>query len=202
MRLISESIRRQGQRLLDQQCWNWGRDIVGTEGNLLLKAGFTKQRPPPGRTGSTRYSIELSDGGCLVLWGFGVFFGTAEKGGVYLGRFQFEPRWLPVAAIDRPIWRPDLVPAGQTPPAPAVTVELTAAVAMRIAGYEEWTLARYGLEYRCRVLRAWKEAEESLAPQLLPGAWRGLADQLAAAESRNEQGSPTHPRKCPVQRRS
>lgn len=77
---ISGALQRQGQELLHQQCWNWGRDIVRPEGNLLLEAGFVKQRPPEGIAGSTRYALRLADGGCWMLWGFGFFYATPELG--------------------------------------------------------------------------------------------------------------------------
>ena len=173
--LISGALRRQGQKLLHQQCWNWGRDIVRSEGNLLLEAGFVKQRPPDGESGSTRYTLALAGGGSLMLWGFGLYYGTAQQGGVYLSRYQFQPQWLPWAAAERPIWKPDMIPVAQTPPSPRIPVELTIAAARRIADYEEWALALCGLEYRCGVLRQWKQAAKALPPQGLPPAWRALA---------------------------
>jgi len=172
------ALRRQGQRLLHQQCWNWGRDIVRPEGNLLLEAGFLKRRPPEGETGSTCYTLELPDGDSLLLWGFGLMYRTPRQGCVYLNRYQFRPDWLPLEAVQEPIWRPDRIPAPQTPPSPRVPVELTAAAARRIADYEERTLARCGLEYRCAVLREWKQPAKRLPPETLPQAWRELAEAI------------------------
>ena len=48
----------------------------------------------------------------------------------------------------------------------------------RNADYEEWALARYGLEYRRAVLRQWKRPSRRLPPQALPQAWRALADAI------------------------
>ena len=64
---ISGPRRRKGQELLHQQCWNWGRDIVRSEGNLLLEAGFLKRRPPGEEAGSSCYTLALSDGDSLML---------------------------------------------------------------------------------------------------------------------------------------
>ena len=175
---ISETFRRKGQELLHRQCWNWGRDIVRPEGNLLLEAGFLKRRPPEGEAGSTCYTLALSGGDSLMLWGFGLLYGTPRRGGVYLNRYEFRPDWLPSETIQRPIWKSDMIPAGQPPPSLRVPVALTVAAIRRIADYEEWVLARFGLEYRCAVLRQWKEPSAHLPPQTLPQAWRALADAI------------------------
>ena len=172
---ISGASRRKGQELLDRQCWNWGRDIVRPEGNLLLEAGFLKRRPPEGRVGSSCYTLALPDGDRLMLWGFGLLYGTLRKGGVYLNRYQFRPVWLLSEAVQEPIWKPDSIPTAQTPPSPRVPVDLTVAAIRRIADYEEWVLARCGLEYRRAVLRQRKRPSKRLPPQTLPQAWRALA---------------------------
>ena len=175
---ISGASRRKGQVLLHRQCWNWGRDIVRPEGNLLLEAGFLKRRPPEGEVGSSCYTLALPDGDRLMLWGFGLLYGTSGKGGVHLNRYQFRPVWLPSETLHEPIWKPDTIPAAQTPPSPRVPVDLTVAAIRRIADYEEWALAHCGLEYRRAVLRQWKRPSERLPPQALPQAWRALADAI------------------------
>jgi len=170
--------RRKGQKLLHQQCWNWGRDIVRPQGNLLLEAGFLKRRPPEGEVGSSCYTLALPDGDRLLLWGFGLLYATPLLGGVYLNRYEFQPRWLPSESVQEPIWKPDMIPTAQTPPSPCVPMELAVAAARRIADYEEWALARCGLEYRCAVLRQWKQASKGVPPQMLPQAWRSLAEEI------------------------
>ncbi|MDE2662153.1 MAG: hypothetical protein OXI39_04045 [Gemmatimonadota bacterium] len=178
MNPISASLRSKGQRLLHRQCWNWGRDIVRREGNLLLEAGFLKRRPPEGEAGSSCYTLALPGGDSLVLWGFGLLYGTPQRGGVYLNRYQFRPAWLPSKTIPGQIWKPDMIPAGSAPPSLRVPLDLTVAAIRRVADYEEWALARCGLEYRRAVLRQWKGPSERLPPQELPQAWRTLADAI------------------------
>ena len=175
---ISGASRRKGQELLDRQCWNWGRDIVRPEGNLLLEAGFFRRRPPEGEAGSSCYTLALPDGDSLMLWGFGILYGTLRKGGVYLNRYQFRPVWLPSETVQEPIWKPATIPTAQTPPSPRVPVDLTVAAIRRMADYEEWALARCGLEYRRAALRRWKRHSKRLPPQALPQAWRALADGI------------------------
>ena len=175
---ISGPRRRKGLELLHRQCWNWGRDIVRPEGNLLLEAGFLKRQPPKEVPGSSCYTLAPPDGDILILWGFGLLYGTPHKGGVYLNRYQFRPIWLPSETIQMPIWRPDMIPTGQAPPSLRTPVDLTVAAIRRIANYEEWALARCGLEYRRAVLRQWKWPSKQLPPQSLPQAWRTLADAI------------------------
>jgi hypothetical protein len=178
---ISAAVRRLGQRLLHQQCWNWGRDIVRPEGNLLLEAGFSRQRAPEGETGSSRYELATDEGGVVLLWGFGLYFGDAANGGIYLNRYQFQPEWLPLERVRPPLWRPDMVPKGQKPPSARLPLDLASRAALQIADYEEWVLLRCGLEYRRRVLCEWKQAAKGLPPQTLPQSWRDLAGDLAAS---------------------
>ena len=186
---VSGPRRSKGQELLNQQCWNWGRDIVRPEGNLLLEAGFLRQRPPEGEAGSSCYTLALPNGDSLMLWGFGLLYGTPREGGVYLNRYEFRPVWLPSETIHGRVWKPDMIPAGQTPPSLRVPVDLTVAAIRRIADYEEGALAHCGLEYRRAVLRQWKQASEQLPPHTLPRAWRALADAIDG-----------HPRPEPVEK--
>ena len=175
---VSGPRRRMGQELLHRQCWNWGRDIVRPEGNLLLEAGFHRRRTPEGEAGSSCYTLALPGGDSLMLWGFGLLYGTPQKGGVYLNRYQFRPVWLPSETLQGPIWKPGMIPAAQAPPSLRIPVDLTVAAIRRIADYEEWALARCGLEYRRAVLRQWKQPSGQLPPQALPQAWRTLADAI------------------------
>ena len=175
---ISGASRRKGQELLNRQCWNWGRDIERPEGNLLLEAGFFRRRPPEGEAGSSCYTLALPNGDSLMLWGFGLLYGTPLRGGVYLNRYQFRPVWVPSETVQEPIWKPDTIPTAQTPPSPRIPVDLTVAAIRRIADYEEWALAHCGLEYRRAVLRQWKRPSEQPPPQAVPQAWRALADAI------------------------
>ena len=188
---VSGPRRRKGQQLLHQQCWNWGQDIVRPEGNLLLEAGFLKQRPPEGEAGSTCYTLALPDGDSLMLWGFGLLYGTPQMGGVYLNRYQFRPVWLPSETIQGPIWKPTMIPTGQVPPSLRIPVDLTVAAIRRVADYEEWILAHCGLEYRRAVLREWKRPSEKLPPQTFPNAWRTLADAIDGQPHREPVEQPS-----------
>jgi hypothetical protein len=88
---INASIQEVARRLLDHQCWVLGRDILSPCGNLLCEFGFEPLRCPKG--GLTQYELNDAIDGCshIYLWGFGVYFGSAEEG-IFLGRSDFKPR--------------------------------------------------------------------------------------------------------------
>lgn len=173
--------RRRAERLLHQQCWNWGRDIVRPEGNLLLEAGFERQRPPERVIGSTHYKLVLQGGGSWMLWGFGFFYGNPQLGGIYVNRYRFKPHWMNLEDVEGPIWKPDMVPPAVSPPSTSVPWELVAEAALRIADYEDWAIERCGVEYRNDVFEQWRDSRKGIAPEQLPAAWRALALRINPA---------------------
>jgi hypothetical protein len=100
-----ERLVSRGTKLLSQQLWYWGCDVRRPEGNLLLDHGFARTRPSEGVQGSTIYALEPTPGAQVILWGFGVFFGRGELGGLFLNRFRFEPLLSEGAALAPAIWR-------------------------------------------------------------------------------------------------
>ena len=80
--------------LLSQQVWCWGRDILRPDGNWLIEVGFDRIEPPDDREGcSSVYSLALPNDRCVVLRGFGVFYGDICHGGVFLRRYEFRPKY-------------------------------------------------------------------------------------------------------------
>ncbi|NBX77703.1 MAG: hypothetical protein EBQ92_14235 [Proteobacteria bacterium] len=86
------------------QFWIFGQDIKNQEGNFLLNKGFKRTRARGKRlTSSSAY--ELSKGDFYIcLWGFGVFFGVKELGGIYLSRHDLEPYFSSVWHQPKPYW--------------------------------------------------------------------------------------------------
>ena len=92
--------------LLSQQVWCWGRDILRPEGNWLLQNGFVCIKPPAERDGcSSVYTLQLPRGRCVVLRGFGAFYGDQRCGGVFLPRYEFRPRYTKHATLEHPLVR-------------------------------------------------------------------------------------------------
>lgn len=172
--------------LFSQQIWCWGQDIVRPEGNWLLDVGFERIEPPVDRADSPSiYQLEPAPGRCLVLRGFGVFYGDQVHGGVFLPRYRFEPRYtsqprlrnLPWTTADLPDMRRP-APSEQTA-ADALVSDLTA----WIHRYEQRIADQLGVGYRKASLTKWKDKEpSSLSAEDMPKAWAALS--LAFTETR------------------
>lgn len=104
--LLPQFIRQQGAALMHQQCWLWGQDVKRPQENVLLDYGFTRHRAPETECtrGCTGYELLLPDGRAIVLWGFGLFLGDRDLGGMYVKRYGFSPRWLKESRLSLPIW--------------------------------------------------------------------------------------------------
>ncbi len=102
-------VRRFGGRLMEQQVWCWGRDVEYPDGNLLMQYGFERHRDSDTADRSTCYRLDHDDLH-ICLWGFGMFFGSRELGGLYLDRFDFCPTWAPVESLSSQIHWPDELP--------------------------------------------------------------------------------------------
>lgn len=143
--------------LLNQQFWLWGQDIRRPEGNLLTEHGFVPERPVEGVRGSTRYELALEGGRVVVLWGFGLFYGDPDRGGLYLGRFRLAPRlggWEP----PRGVWEPSRLPRFASPRGGEEwrrAGDLLIPALAWIGRYEAWIATTAGAEYRRRCLAPW-----------------------------------------------
>jgi hypothetical protein len=165
--------------LLDQQMWCWGRDIVRSEGNLLLQFGFRKERPPANTSGCSAYVLTPFPGCQMILWGFGLFFGLASSGGLFLRRYEFNPVWTRLPALPVIVWRPEGLPAFQPPrsiPEQNCTQRLLTAAVRWIAGYEQWVLDMAGVEYRRLCLREWHK--RIIPAERVPDEWRRIAERV------------------------
>ena len=99
--------------LLSQQIWCWGCDIMRPEGNWLIEIGFNRIEPPDNRKDCPSvYSLELPRGQSVVLRGFGVFFGDSAHGGIFVPRYEFQPKYTKSATLDRPPWSDEDLPIG------------------------------------------------------------------------------------------
>jgi hypothetical protein len=86
---VSTPASRRAAKLVDQQFWLWGRDVMHDEGNGLIRAGFVKLPAPEGRPGCSCY--EWNDGKSLLrLWGFGLIYARNDHA-IVLPREVFGP---------------------------------------------------------------------------------------------------------------
>jgi len=178
--------------LLSQQVWCWGRDILRPEGNWLLEIGFDRIEPPAERKGcSSVYTLALPRGRCVVLRGFGVFYGDRQRGGVFLPRYEFRPKYTTHATLECPPWSDEDLPNLSSPThsqRTACTI-LTLELIDWIRSYEVTIVEQLGIEYRRSTLLQWNNGKRFFVPaEHLASAWRELSLRVAAnfdAYSRN-----------------
>ncbi len=154
---LPRDVRRRAERLLDQQMWCFGRDVSAGSGNLLLEYGFERDRAPDDRPGSTAYRLRLDDA-TIVLWGWAVFFGSDDHGGLLLKRFEFNPAWRSEGAPPERVWSrselPKFARPGRTDDWRRAAKALYA-LQDWLAHYERWVIERAGLAYREECVSAW-----------------------------------------------
>ncbi len=172
------SVMKFAEQLLTQQLWCWGQDVKCPDGNLLLEYGFARHRGPVVKpAGSTCYCLE--QGSIQInLWGFGIFFGKQNDGGVFLDRYKFQPQWTEQAKLESVVhWRHKL--AGFSQPRQPAEWHKTGQLCIRllnwIAEYECWVRKLKGAFYREECLKNWNKP--CLNPCLMSEAWRFLGQK-------------------------
>ncbi|MDM4015678.1 hypothetical protein [Roseiconus lacunae] len=169
--------------LLSQQAWCWGRDIMRPEGNWLLEIGFNRLEPPADRKDcSSVYVLDLPKRRCVVLRGFGVFYGDHQRGGVFLPRYEFQPRFTKQGTLACPPWSNKDLPKLRPPRRSQrdVCAALTLALIDWIRQYEVTITEQLGIDYRRTTLLNWDDGENSFTPaEAFASAWRKMSFHLA-----------------------
>jgi hypothetical protein len=173
-------VRVRALRLLDQQLWCLGRDVCAN-GNLLLRYGFTRHRPPDPAGGGSEYAWrDEASNVCVTMWGYGVHLAHAREAGLFLKRYSFAPRWTP----------PDWIPCARfhvnawKKARGARTPEEADALARRLidlshwfARYETWIAEVCPATYRADCLSQWHK-EAITPPDRIAEEWTHLADHF------------------------
>lgn len=165
-------------RLLNQQFWCWGRDASRPEGNGLLAAGGMRLAPPAGWQAGSCYRWEDRRGRRVVLWGFGLFFGSDGLGGIFLRRGRFGPLSSVSAGWPDPCWRLDEFPETHCPVTADEqrrSLQLLGEALDWIRLYEERVLLDWGVAYRTACLNEWQAAGPA---ERIPQAWAALAQAI------------------------
>ena len=177
--------------LFDQQMWCWGQDVRRPEGNALLLYGLARDTPPAASRLGSVYHLSPEAGSRLILTGFGVFYGRAGLGSLYLARQRFSPFLLRRAALPDPCWKVHAVPPHRPPQTKREQerVRLLMGQALSwIADYEEWIGQELGSEYREKCVAGW--FKQTLPAGSMAGEWRRLAGcyhtNTVAAEAAQE----------------
>lgn len=162
--------------LFDQQLWCWGRDVSAAPENLLLRSGLQCARPHEGTRASSAYSAQFSDGGQVILWGFGCFYGESDLGGVFLQRYGFMPLYTHLERLST-VYRLEELPHLAVP---STAHELHAVRSLLgnlldwFAEYEHWIAESQGLTYRERCLK--ERPKKAVVPaQRMAREWELLA---------------------------
>ena len=189
---VSESIGlEQAASLLSQQIWCWGQDIMRPQGNWLLEFGFDRIEPPADRAECPSiYKLALPHGRRVLLRGFGVFYGDQKQGGVYLPRYEFQPRYIKHADLANEPWtKADLPKLRRSGKArrPACTA-LVQDLIDWIWRYELHTAAHLGIEYRRKTLLEWDDGTRPVvsAEDLAP-AWCALSGLFSSDFDRSRR---------------
>ena len=151
------TVRNFGSNLLAQQLWCWGRDIECSGGNLLMQFGFERHRYRGDSDRSTCYRLD-DDELHICMWGFGMFFGCRDLGGLFLGRFDFRPKWAPVESLSLDIHRAADLPGFARPSGGSqwqCARKLWTSLLQWIADYERWVKGSAGAEYRQKCVETW-----------------------------------------------
>ena len=168
------TVRRFGEKLLGQQLWCWGRDIEHSDENLLMRFGFTKHRDSDCEARSTCYRLD-QDQLHVALWGFGMFLGRRDLGGLFLGRFDFCPDWAPIESVSLSVHWPDELPIFARPYGQDQwqrARELWASLLLWISEYERWIVKTAGIEYRRQCVASW--LRRFVRADRMSQAWRFL----------------------------
>lgn len=173
---------QQAATLMNEQCWCWGKDIRYGEGNLLLTYGFRRDRAPSPNMGSNMYSLHLSPTQVVVLWGWGLFYGEASRGAVFIGRNGFAPLLTLAPTIPTPIFSSGDLPSLRIPTTETeyqLTGYLTGTALRWVAGYEAWISPIAGESHRLACLAEWRKrpVEQVVSAHL----WGQIADEIERA---------------------
>lgn len=189
-RCLPAIVRRRGTCLLNQQFWLWGQDIRRKGGNLLLRHGFERVRPPEGVQGSRCYTLQLDENRTMALWGFGLFYGDPSLGGLYVSRFGLSPLLSESGEPPVAVWSPAHLTSFAQPANARewVRVRPLLIAALRwISAYESWILEEMGPAYRYDCLAGWSRpfcaADEGAAQ------WLRLAHRCDASLRRESAPS-------------
>jgi hypothetical protein len=165
---------RCASRHMQQQCWLWGCDIRHGDGNLLIEYGFTRYRPKNPLDGSSLY-VHATTTYTVMLWGFGMYVGDEEHGGVFIFRHVFDP--IAVRHPNHSVCTPDAIIKTACPPT-HIHHEYTVTALAWLVAYEAWVVERMGLDYRQQSIANWPKQTLQTQYQTFIDDWRHCAQAV------------------------
>ena len=168
-----------GELLLHHQCWFFGRDIHHPQENLLIRRGFERCGVIEGQTGSNCYRLRGEPPFEVNLWGWGIFFGNASLGGIFIKRFDFRPRLFENGKLAAPVFKSEHLSSNFRPRTDAEIARarhLTVDFIRWIVRYEEWIEAECGKSWRRKNLREWDKS--AFPARKIKHNWRELENKI------------------------
>ncbi|MFO1043330.1 MAG: hypothetical protein U0941_16175 [Planctomycetaceae bacterium] len=170
-RIGIDAVDRTG-KLLDQQCWLWGQDVVRLSANGLVSFGFQRHAPPFGSEKISCYTLTDSRLRHVGLWGFGAFYGRTGVVGIFLKRYSFGP-CLAFGIERAPIcWTCTQWKIRQAPDDRGLVLRLVSEFLVWIVEYERWINQFAPRQHRADCLMDWKKC--CCGPDQLIGEWESL----------------------------
>lgn len=185
--LVPPRLRKFANELFNQQMWCWGCDIRRPDGNLLRQYGFVKHAAPEQSGLKPCYSLESPDGTTIALWGWGMFFAQGDGDGLFLKRFGFSPRLMPLNGLSFDVWSPFDLPVSRLPADRGDwhrAADLLSASLRWVGSYERWVVSEAGEPYRTESVEAWRKFHRRVAVdgRSMADAWAGLAADCAGTK--------------------
>lgn len=187
-------------KLLDQQFWCWGQDIVRPRTNALRDFGFVRHAPSrkrPREIGHyvlaqfTSPTINPVLNRKIGLWGSGLFYGESRHAAIYIRRYTFAPVAMELLCPIENIDGPDDFPHPHIVENLPNVLDLLENLCQWIAHYEDWVQTHVGVEHREYCLSKWKK-RVSTASEIVPAWWqlasvfRDSSDKLADHRSHSD----------------
>jgi len=176
--VFSPEVKRFGELLLHHQCWFFGRDILHPDGNLLVQYGFKRYKAPK-KAGTNRYRMLIDKAVEIDLWGFGLFYGDAQVGGIFIRRYDFSPLLFQTGSLGPRIFKSEQLPKSQRPinsDQIDAAKDLTRRAVDWILSYEVWVEGVCGKQWRRKCLREWANAK--FPARQIKTNWRKMARKI------------------------
>jgi hypothetical protein len=133
-------------------------------------------------------------GSQIGLWGFGLFYGDARLGGLFLKRYEFTPKLTLSSQLPADILKVGEMPASRKPQTQAevdLAYTLLGIVSGWISDYEGWVQLQTGADYRQQSVRAWHRKAVMPAGEMA-AAWQELAVQVRPTVKGPAGAAPLH----------
>lgn len=173
-------------RLVDQQFWLFGQDVVADEGNRLLAFGGERLAATQrGKAACYRLPISLHANAYLYLWGFGALHTVDGSAVAFLQRATGKIKQPPVARQPATYEHATAENFLKWKTATVQSDCLLRPIAQWIAAYERWVRDFYGAETRRDNVSSWDALKKPTTdPDLLAEDWQQFVDAFDCSGDR------------------